>query len=396
MAVGRSASSYHELQRRQQHLQQLSRSSGRVERATIECELADIECMLVELRIQDAAQTSDHEHAPTRAERPSRASVASDRSKAEAPTAVAGGGTEGPPPLHLETWLNHLPWLRAGARPTSLLGVRPLERSEVMARVLRCECTVWEARSLYRDMHLLYLRQRLALLLQAAYRRKQAQREVWELRVGVRMRHAVAHWRMRNATLVFGAWWDCVLQSRRAWANALTAACRLCSPGVARAFSAWSDALRARAEALERLRACARRWCSLSTARAYLAWLEQAAGRRRALRQLHHAAAAMLCRGMRLALNKWCSYTETRLQAGAPRAAQHASAPSRASRRALLRSQVTRLLRASLGSWRDRERARAMREWSKAIRGAAVQSAPQQGVQVLRSPVAFSATPAIG
>ena len=34
----------------------------------------------------------------------------------------------------------------------------------------RCECTVWEAREAYRRSHLLYHKQRLALLLQVAAR----------------------------------------------------------------------------------------------------------------------------------------------------------------------------------------------------------------------------------
>ena len=43
----------------------------------------------------------------------------------------------------LERVLQRLPGMHA-ERAASLLGVRPMERAEAMARVLRCESTVWE------------------------------------------------------------------------------------------------------------------------------------------------------------------------------------------------------------------------------------------------------------
>ena len=46
-------------------------------------------------------------------------------------------------PQVLERVLQRLPGMHA-ERAASLLGVRPMERAEAMARVLRCESTVWE------------------------------------------------------------------------------------------------------------------------------------------------------------------------------------------------------------------------------------------------------------
>ena len=52
-------------------------------------------------------------------------------------------------------------------RPPPLLGVRPLERTEAISRFLRLECTLWEAQHMYLDSHKLYLRQWIALQVQA-------------------------------------------------------------------------------------------------------------------------------------------------------------------------------------------------------------------------------------
>ena len=70
------------------------------------------------------------------------------------------------PRTSLEEWLDGLPGL-APTRPPPLLGVRPLERGEAIARFLRMECSLWEAQRAYVDSHRLYVRQWIALQLQA-------------------------------------------------------------------------------------------------------------------------------------------------------------------------------------------------------------------------------------
>ena len=77
----------------------------------------------------------------------------------------------------LEEWLDALPGLEPQRQPP-LLGVRPLERGEAIARVLRMECTLWEAQQAYLDSHRLYLRQWIALQLQGLYRGRKAREEV--------------------------------------------------------------------------------------------------------------------------------------------------------------------------------------------------------------------------
>ena len=61
-------------------------------------------------------------------------------------------GTFNHPRSALEEWLDTLPGLER-VRPPPLLGVRPLERSEAIARTLRMECSLWEAQQMYVDSH---------------------------------------------------------------------------------------------------------------------------------------------------------------------------------------------------------------------------------------------------
>ena len=68
----------------------------------------------------------------------------------------------------LEEWLDSFPGLEPRRYPP-LLGVRPLERGEAIARFLRMECTLWEAQKAYTDSHRLYVRQWIALQLQALF-----------------------------------------------------------------------------------------------------------------------------------------------------------------------------------------------------------------------------------
>jgi len=257
------------------------------------------------------------------------------------PPGAFGGGMIRPappeaPPL-LESLLRLVPGL-GSEQPANLLGLRPLQRSEVVARVLRCECTVWEAREAYQDSHMLYLRQRLALLLQAQWRRRQAQFEVWERRVGGKMRHALNFWRMRLVTSVFDGWRGVVDDSKRAWATALTAASRLSNHGLGRAFNTWSGHMRARRAALVTLAASLGGWVRRREARAFRQWTDMAAARLVALLQLKRAVAAMAQRPVRQALNGWCAHVEQTLR-------------------------MQRRLRGALGGWTDRAAANAFRTW---------------------------------
>ena len=121
---------------------------------------------------------------PSRESTPRRSTGALSRSRLNGASGANGWppaqvAAEESAPQVLERVLQRLPGMHA-ERAAALLGVRPMERAEAMARVLRCESTVWEARAAYRDSHLLYHRQRLALLLQAACRMRHAMLEVRE------------------------------------------------------------------------------------------------------------------------------------------------------------------------------------------------------------------------
>jgi hypothetical protein len=86
---------------------------------------------------------------PSRASTPSRSTGGLSRYRLSG----ASGGASGWPPAPvaaeksapevLERVLQRLPGMHA-ERAAALLGVRPMERAEAMARVLRCESTVWE------------------------------------------------------------------------------------------------------------------------------------------------------------------------------------------------------------------------------------------------------------
>lgn len=126
-----------------------------------------------------------------------------------------GAAAEWLPRTGLEEWLCRLPGLLP-QHPPPLLGVRPLERGEAIARVLRMECSLWEAQEAYLDSHRLYLRQWIALKLQALVRAKQARRQVQRQRAILwteqRLRSALGYWRHRTATRCFFAWKSLVLK----------------------------------------------------------------------------------------------------------------------------------------------------------------------------------------
>ena len=181
----------------------------------------------------------------------------------------------------LEEWLESLPGLQP-MRPPPLLGVRPLERAEAIARVLRCECTFWEAQRAYVDSHKLYLRQWIALELQALYRMHKAKREAhrrrhagWE----ARMKQALGYWRNQTVTRCFVAWRMLVAKTHRAWASAEQAVVKMYNQGVSRAFNAWKARAAAYAKNKGRITE-ATRMMRDPVYRAYRVWARAAAARR--------------------------------------------------------------------------------------------------------------------
>ena len=66
---------------------------------------------------------------------------------------------------------------------------------------------------------------------------------------------------------------------------------------------------------MQRLDGASRRWLLQGAARAFGRWAELAEDRRLALKRLHRGVAAILLRGLRLCMNKWCSYSDAQLQA---------------------------------------------------------------------------------
>ena len=134
---------------------------SRVDLANLESMLADAELLMLQ-RGQQPPELSDGlepglwsggPHRETTwqsqamhlsARSPSRASTLS-RSTGGLPAPVMAQqvAAEESAPQVLERVLQRLPGMHA-ERAASLLGVRPMERAEAMARVLRCESTVWE------------------------------------------------------------------------------------------------------------------------------------------------------------------------------------------------------------------------------------------------------------
>ena len=143
----------------------------------------------------------------------------------------------------LEEWLETLPGLQP-IKPPVLLGVRPLERAEALARVLRCECTFWEAQRAYVDSHRLYLRQWIALELQSLYRMRVARREAGRLRHAgwqERIKKALGYWRNQTVTRCFIAWRMLVDKTHKAWASAEQAVVKMYNQQASRAFNTWKE-----------------------------------------------------------------------------------------------------------------------------------------------------------
>ena len=208
--------------------------------------------------------------------------------------------------------------------PDHLLGVRPLERSEAIARVLRFECTPWEAHAYYRDSQSLYQRQRLALLLQGLYRRREA-RSIAKARLHAqrqaryslssirpRMLAAINHWRSRWLWRCFGAWRSELYHSWRVLDKAFSAVRRLSNLDLSRALNTWAQTVRERRQAFQLLKQAVRSWLQRCFARGFRTWASHSKAQQRAFRGLRRAVMAILLRELRLALTTWQSTMHSR------------------------------------------------------------------------------------
>ena len=206
----------------------------------------------------------------------------------------------------LEEWLESLPGLQP-LRPPVLLGVRPLERAEAIARVLRCECTFWEAQRAYVDSHKLYLRQWIALELQALYRMHKAKREAhrrrnagWE----EKMKQSLGYWRNQTVTRCFVAWRMLVHKTHRAWAAAEQAVVKMYRQNESRAFNTWRERTAEYVRNKRRI-ADAARMMGDPIYRAYRVWKREAAASRRQAGILNRCRMAIVLPEQRWALTNW-------------------------------------------------------------------------------------------
>jgi len=184
------------------------------------------------------------------------------------------------PVQDLELWLDQLPGLEA-QRPPPLLGVRPLERAEVLARFLRMECTLWEAQQLYLDSHALYLRQWIALKVQALYRARVARRELSARRnarwLETHLRHSLGFWQHGLTFKCFHGWRAVYDAKQRVRHEAIKVAMRWASNRVSRALRTWIDVCEGRRAVKRTLQRVLHFWREgklKAEARAYRRWVE--------------------------------------------------------------------------------------------------------------------------
>ena len=206
---------------------------------------------------------------------------------------------------------------RAAALPAAAGGA-PLERTEAIARFLRCECTLWDAKAAWEDSHKLYLRQWLALELQSLYRRRSTRREYSQRISGIhheqRLRRAVGMWRQRTATRCFVAWRDLALKTLRARQVQVSALARLFGQPSSRAFNAWRERAASRKENEARIRKAVGMWTDMRM-RALARWKQKTRTRHRRRQILTRAAKAWAAPDLRYAMNQWQALTATRRRA---------------------------------------------------------------------------------
>ena len=184
------------------------------------------------------------------------------------------------PVQDLELWLDQLPGLEA-QRPPPLLGVRPLERAEVLARFLRMECTLWEAQQMYLDSHALYLRQWIALKVQALFRARVARRELaarqnarW---IETHLPHSLVFWQHGLTFKCFHGWRAVHEAKQRVRHEATKAAMRWASYRMSRALRTWIGVCEGRHAAKRTLQRALLNWREgkvKAVSRAFRRWVE--------------------------------------------------------------------------------------------------------------------------
>ena len=255
----------------------------------------------------------------------------------------------------LEEWLDGLPGLEP-KRPPPLLGVRPLERGEAIARVLRMECTLWQAQKAYIDSHKLYLRQWIALQLQALYRgwkvREEFERrkgfEAWERRI----RGAIGWWRNRTATKCFYGWKAVAQKTHRAWGMAEKMVVRMLQKDVTYAFNTWSGHMKAKRKARATLKSAIKMWQG-GTMRSFKIWKAAAAARLEKRRKQTWGIMALKKPELRFAMSRWQENTEEQ-----------------------------RAVRRAAANWRNRPLAAHFRQWKGKSGGRSLRSGGARGRNV--------------
>jgi hypothetical protein len=236
--------------------------------------------------------------------------------------------TRGGDDRQLEKLLENLPGME-NTRAVPLLGVRPLERTEALAKVIRCECTPWEAYSAYYDSHMLYIRQWLALQLQALWRARQAGRYVrwrWRQRDEDRederlwrvQQRAVGFWSHNLALLTFNRWVQLVRDSRAAMALAENFLWKSADPRLrkmSRAWNAWVGRTGERERAWNAINNTALKWLRIGVYRALRTWKARTEQYRRAVHLLHKSGAGFLAGPLKRGFNTWADETRRRRDA---------------------------------------------------------------------------------
>lgn len=243
----------------------------------------------------------------------------------------------------LEQWLQNLPMFKP-RQMKRLLGVRPLQPAEAVARFLRCEMTLWEAKRAYYDSHMLYLRQWLALKLQSLYKQRLARRELDFRRRG---RQVLAHWAFDLQKRVFDAWAGELRQLHRTRETGQMFFKRLINARVARAFSTWRERRETAAAQLVQMRLIRQQWCHGKMGMAFRRWVEQHEEICHAKVTLFRAAKSIMMIPQRRAMNKLIE---------------------RCGRRSKMQLSMHEKLGKSLGYWRNQGLARCFRYWEARAR----------------------------
>ena len=188
---------------------------------------------------------------------------------------------------------------------------------QVRIRLLRCECTPWEAHGIYNDSKRLYQKQRAALMLQALYRRRKAENDSKErLQSEVRTQaevnslrscilYAINQRRSLILSLCFMAWLSALHQSWKARHAVQSALNRLLKRDKCLAFNTWMTNIQKFRHAVRLLTLAAH--SVMPWARLFRVWAARTKARYRAFQTLNRAFMALLLRELRFAMTTWQS-----------------------------------------------------------------------------------------